>query len=147
MSLVLGTQPVLRFSKAGPVDIQGVSYEPKTIFFQKTITTAVSETNAVITLPAGSYITHALAICHTVADGNTRVSLGITTTSTSLIAFTNFSMATAGNYNTFTNGVYYHTAPTLMLTVGGTPVAGVARFAVEYYELGAMISQGLHFDL
>lgn len=146
MSLVRG-QPEIRFNKAGPMGLQGISYEPKVILVDKLLTTAEGADDF-LALPAGTYISDVLAVA---VDGTgvttAEVSLGITTATECLVAATQFNVQTDNNSFHFTTGYYLGAGGTLRLTVGGTSAAGAVRFAISYFELAGMAARGVHFNL
>lgn len=145
MSLVLGTQPSLRFSAAGPFGIQGVSYEPKVVLVEKAVTT--TSTDDFLVVPAGTYLSEVIAVCTDACSADTEVTLGTDGNADEFITTTAFSVETLYNSAHFTTGYYFGAADTLRVSVGGTVAAGAVKFALVFYELGAMSEQGAHFDL
>lgn len=146
MSIVTG-QPEIRFNKVGPMSLAGVSFEPKVILIDKAISTAEGYED-IMALPAGTYITDVFAVMTDgVGNTTTEISLGTTTSTEALIAATAFDAET--DHNSYHNGtgLYLGAGGTLRLTIGGTAAAGAARFVISYFELGAMATRGVHFDL
>lgn len=139
-------QPEIRFNMQGPMSLDGVSFAPKVIFVEKIITTAI-ENNDFIAMPAGTFITEALAVVTDACDANTEVTLGTDGTPDALITTTAFSVETVGNSAKFSTGLYLPSGDTLRIAVGGTPVAGAVRFVISYFELVAMAERGKHFNL
>lgn len=146
MAIQEGHQPEVRFHKVGPNSLAGVSYLPKSILIRKTWTTATEDDDFLVA-PSGMYIVGAYAVC-TSGTGNTttEVSLGQDGSAHSLIAYTNFSVETTGQFTYYNTGLYLPSGDTLRITVGGTPAAGEAEFVLSYYEFAAMTSNGIHFD-
>lgn len=147
-----GKQPEVRFSKVGPNSIQGVSFLPKTFFFEKLITSA--EDDDFWLAPAGVYIRQAFIRCDVALDGSGTVEIGTDGNPDGFVDTTGFDASSAGNVGTnlgsttaFAAGVYLAAADFIRLAVGGTPTVGKVSGFIEYYELDAMQTRGIHFDL
>lgn len=147
MSVVNSSQPQIRFSKAGPYGVEGVSWEPKVLAVEKTWSTA-SENEDFWTFPAKTFIKSVLAVCSDAGDANTLVAVGLDGSAQAFITQTAFTVQTVGNSAVYNTGYYSELADTMRITIAGTPVAGAARLIVEYYELGDMFdNHEPHFDL
>jgi len=147
MAVQNGSQPEVRFHKVGPNSIAGVSYLPKSILVKKVWGTQ-AESDDFLTLPAGSFITHAYAVC-TIGTGNAnvQVSLGLDGSTVAFIPYTNFTCQTAGQSYQFNTGTFLSAADTLRVTIGGTgAAAGEAIFVIQYFETAAMQSRGYHIE-
>lgn len=147
-----GKQPEVRFSKVGPNSIQGVSFLPKVFFFEKDINGA--EDDDFWQAPAGVYIRQAFIRCETALDGSGTVTLGTDGNPDGFVDTTGFDASGAGNTGTnlgsttaFKSGTYLAAADTIRLVVGGTPTVGKVSGFFEYFELDAMQTRGIHFDL
>lgn len=154
MSLVQNRQPEIRFSKAGPNGIQGISFVPKVVTFNKDSISGTSEDDF-WAAPAGTLITFASIVADVALDGSGTVELGTDGTADLLIDQTGFDPTGTGNFGsslastTATNqfGMYLAAADNIRLTVGGTPTVGAVSGIIEYYELAAMQERGIHFDI
>lgn len=144
MSIVAG-QPEIRFNVAGPFGMQGVSFVPKTIVIDKTITTAEGNED-VMSVPAGTFIgdVYAYAV-DGVANTTTEVSLGSTTSTQALLSA--FSPQNDGDATHTSTGLFFSAAGKLRLTIGGTAAAGKVRIVLSYFEIAAMAERGVHFNL
>jgi hypothetical protein len=143
---ILPGQPEIRFNKAGPYSIDGVSPLPKTITIKKTCSTALENEDFWVA-PAGTLITHVYALCLS-GSGNTttQVGLGQDGSTQSLITFTAFSMQTTGNFTNYTAGLYLPAGDTIRISVTGTPAASTAYFAIQYFDTAAMQARGVNVD-
>ena len=154
MSLVPGKQPSVRFSVAGPFGFQGVSFVPKVITFQKDAISGTSN-NDFWQVPAGSFISRVVVRADTELDGSGTVTIGTDGNPDLFIDTTDFDASTAGNWATNigsgtaagANGQYFAAADNIRLAVGGTPTQGAVSGYIEYFEVGAMVSEGIHFDI
>lgn len=146
MSLVQGSQPQVRFSKAGPYGLEGVSWEPKVVSIRKTWSTS-TENDDFWTFPAKTFISKVAAFVEDAGDANTLVAVGLDGSAQAFITQTAFNVSTVGNYAVYNTGYYSEAADTMRITIGGTPAAGVARVLVEYYELSDIFdSNSPHFQ-
>lgn len=143
---IVASQPEIRFNTAGPNGMEGISYLPKTIAIRKTVTTTV-ENDDFMTVPAGTYVVQATAVVLDAGDANTEVTLGTDGTPDQFITTTALNMQTVGNAAVWNTGAYFAAADVLRVAVGGTPVSAVVEFTLTYFELAAMLAQGVHFDL
>ena len=147
-------QPSIRFDLAGPYAMDGVSYEPKVLCFRKT-GIAGTENDDFVTLPAGTFIAQAFIACDTTVNNSGVVTLGTDGNPDALIDATDFDASAAGNSATNigsttavgANGLYLSAADTLRLATTGTATAGAVSGFIVYYELAAMKTNGIHFDL
>jgi len=147
MSVVNASQPSIRFSKAGPYGVEGVSWLPKVMTIEKVWTTA-TENEDFWTFPAGTFISRVIAVCTDAGDASTLVSVGLDGADHQFITETAFTVETVGNYTSWHVGYYSAAADTMRIAVLGTPVAGAAQIIVEYFELGDMFdNHEHHFDL
>lgn len=147
-----GKQPEVRFSKVGPNSIQGVSFLPKMFYFEKDITGA--EDDDFWLAPAGVYIRQAFMRIETALDGSGLVTIGTDGNPDGFVDTTGFDTGTIGNVGTnvgsttaFAAGVYLDAADTIRLAITGTPTVGKISGFLEYFELNAMQTRGIHFDL
>ena len=143
---VVQKQPEVRFNKTGPMSLAGVSYEPKVILIEKTVTTATGY-NDFLAVPPGTFIVEALAVVTDACSADTDVTLGTDGDPDALITATAFSTQTLGNFAKYSTGLYLPSGDILRVTVDGTPAAGAVQFTISYYELGAMAERGAHFSL
>lgn len=148
------SQPEVRFSKAGPNGQQGISYVEKVLAFKKESISGTSN-NDFWVAPAGVFITQAFLRVDTGVDGSGTVELGTDSNADALIDTADYTEATAGNYATNIGssnadnpeGLYLDAGDTIRLTVGGTPTVGAVSGFIKYFEVDAMLSQGVHFDM
>lgn len=147
-------QPEIRFDKAGPYSLDGVSFLPKVITIKKTITAAENED--FWTIPADTYISHVWAIVDTPLDAtDATFTVGIDGDADLFINGTDLVTSTAGNWasniggtSDGKDGAYFAAADVMRLAATGTTLtAGVVRVVVEYYELADMFTRGIHFNL
>lgn len=139
------SQPEIRFNTQGPMSMQGISFEPKVILLEKTITTAEGY-NDVLSVPAGTYVSDVFVVAlEGTANTTTEISLGSTSSTQALLSA--FSPETTNSAAHTSTGLFFGAAGALRLTVGGTAAAGKIRMAISYFELAAMADRGLHFDL
>lgn len=154
MPLVQNEQPEIRFSKAGPNGIQGISFAPKVITFNKDDISGTSD-NDFWAAPAGTLITFASIVADVALDGSGTAELGTDGNPDALIDTTGFDPTTTGNFGsslastTAANqfGLYLAAADNIRLAIGGTPTVGAVSGIIEYYELAAMQARGIHFDI
>lgn len=149
---VANGQPEVRFSKVGPHSFEGVSFEPKVMYFEKDITGA--ENDDFWTIPAETYVEQVFCRVETALDGSGTVTIGEDGNPDGFIDTTGFDCSSAGNMGTNlgttvanASGYYYHASDTMRIAVGGTPTEGKISGFIRYYELAQMASRGIHFDL
>jgi len=142
---IASSQPSVRFSKAGPYGIEGVSWVPKVITIEKEWSTD-TENDDFWLMPAGSFISKVVAVCSDAADTNTLVSVGLDGADHQFITETAFTVQTVGNYAVYNTGYYNTAADYMRIAVAGTPAAGAAQIMVEYFELAGMFASAHHFD-
>lgn len=153
MSQVKG-QPELRFSKAGPNGIEGISYGAKRFYFKKA-DIAGTTTDDFFVAPAGVYISLAVMRVDTTVNNSGVVTLGTDGDADALIDATDFDPSAAGNWGSnlgsttsaAATGLYLPAGDTLRLAITGTATTGAVSGFIEYYELDDMEDRGVHFDL
>ncbi len=153
MGLVQGKQPFVRFDKAGPYSFQGISFVPKVITFSKDAISGTSNNDFWIA-PAGTYILQVGVRCDTLLDGSGTVTLGSDANPDAFVDTTGFDASTTASFGTnigttvaAATGLYLPDGDTIRLAIGGTPTVGAVSGFITYFELGAMVSEGLHFDI
>lgn len=147
------SQPEIRFSKAGPNGQQGISYVEKVLAFKKESISGTSN-NDFWVAPAGVFITQAFMRVDTGVDGGGTATLGTDGDPDALIDTTDFTATTAGNWATnigsataaAANGLYLDAGDTIRLAIGGAPTVGAISGFIKYFEVDAMLAQGVHFD-
>lgn len=143
---VASKQPEIRFNLAGPMAMQGVSFEPKVIVVDKTIGTATGNDDF-MQIPAGAFINEIVAVVTSAGNANTTVSLGTDGDAEAFITSTALTMETANTFVKFSTGYYFAAADNLRIAVSDTPVASAVRFVISYFEFAAMAERGVHFNL
>jgi hypothetical protein len=153
MTLVQSKQPSVRFDAAGPFGFQGVSFVPKVITFNKDAISGTSN-NDFWAAPAGTYILQAFIRCDTGLDGSGTATLGTDGNPDAFVDTTGFDASSAGNTGTnvgttvaAASGLYLSAADNIRLAIGGTPTVGAVSGFIMYFEVGAMVDEGLHFDI
>jgi hypothetical protein len=153
MALVQGKQPSVRFDSAGPFGFEGVSFVPKVIFFRKDDISGTSN-NDFWAAPAGTYIAQVGVRCTTVLDGSGTVEVGTDGNPDAFVDTTGFDASTTASFGTnigttvaAASGLYLPSGDNIRLAIGGTPTQGAVEGFVVYYEVGAMASEGIHFDI
>lgn len=154
MSLVQNQQPEIRFNRAGPNGLQGISFSPKVITFKKDEISGTSD-NDFWAAPAGTFIALASIVADVALDGSGTATLGTDGNPDALIDDTGFDPTTTGNFGssmastTAANqfGLYLSAADNIRLAIGGTPTVGALSGHIVYYELAAMQLRGSHFDI
>lgn len=152
--LVQSKQPTIRFSKAGPYGLEGLSFAPKVITFSKT-GIAGTEDEDFWVAPAGTFIAQAFITVDTSVTNSGVVTLGTDGDPEALIASTDFDASTIGNYATnigstnATNpeGLFLNAGDTIRLATTGTADAGAVSGFLVYYEVDAMLGVGVHFEM
>ena len=147
-------QPEIRFSLAGPMAMQGISYVPKVLTFKKTAISGTSNDDFWVA-PAGTFILAAFIRADVELDGTPTVELGLDGDPDELIDTTDFDATTAGNSACSlgsttadgARGVYLEAADTIRLAVGGSPTQGELSGFIVYYEMDNILDEGVHFDL
>jgi hypothetical protein len=153
MSLVNGKQPSVRFDASGPFGFQGVSFVPKVVTFRKDAISGTSN-NDFFVAPAGVYVLQGAVRCETALDGSGTVTLGTDGNADALVDTTGFDASTTASFGTNigttvagASGLYLPAGDTLRLAIGGSPTVGAVSGFVMYYEVDAMIDEGIHFDI
>lgn len=154
MALKQGRQPEIRFDLAGPMGLQGVSFVPKVVTFQKEAISGTSEEDF-WAAPAGVFIAQAFIRADVALDGSGTVELGTDGNADALIDATDFDPTTldnsASNIGSATAvgaiGLYLAAGDNIRLTVGGTPTVGAVSGCIIYFEMEAMVDRGVHFTL
>lgn len=151
---IFAKQPEIRFNKAGPFDSGGVCYLPKILYFKKDEISGTSEDDF-WAAPAGTFIQFAGIAAITALDGAGTAELGTDGNADALISTTDFDASTVGNFassigSTVTAGaigLYLPDGDNIRLTIGGAPTVGEVAGFIQYVEMPAMESQGIHFDI
>lgn len=153
MSLVQGKQPSVRFDAAGPFGFQGISFVPKVITFRKDAIAGTSN-NDFWAAPAGVYVLQAFVRCDTGLDGSGTVELGTDGDPDAFVDTTGFDASAAGNFGTNigttvagASGLYLNAGDNIRLAIGGTPTVGAVSGFIQYFEVGSMVDEGIHFDI
>jgi len=154
MALVQNKQPSIRFDLAGPYGFQGMSFVPKVVTFRKDNISGTSN-NDFWQIPAGSFVAQAVMVCDTALDGSGTATLGTDGNPDAFIDTTDFDASSAGNSATNIGsataaaaaGLYFSAADNIRLAIGGTPTVGAVSGFIIYYEVPAMLSAGVHFDI
>jgi hypothetical protein len=154
MALKQGRQPEIRFDLAGPMGLEGVSFVPKVVTFQKEDISGTSEDDF-WAAPAGVFVTQAFVRADVALDGSGTVELGTDGNADALIDATDFDPTTINNSATNLGsataagaiGLYLAAGDLIRLTVGGTPTVGAVSGCIVYFEMEAMIARGVHFPL
>jgi hypothetical protein len=152
MSLVQGKQPSVRFDSAGPFGFQGVSFVPKVVTFKLEGISDTSD-NDFWAAPAGTFIAQAGIRVDTAVTGGT-VTLGIDGNPDAFVDTTGFDATTVDTFATnigttvaAAGGLYLAATDNVRLAVGGTPTQGAVSGFIVYYEMTAMVGEGVHFDI
>lgn len=151
---IQNSQPEIRFSKAGPNGQQGISYVEKVLTFKKESISGTSNDDFFVA-PAGVFITQAFIRADVELDGTPTVEVGTDGDPNALIDTTAFDATTAGNWGTNigsataagANGLYLEASDTLRIAIGGSPTQGEVSGFIKYFEMDAILEQGVHFDL
>lgn len=156
MALVQNKQPETRFDLAGPMGIQGISFLPKVVTFFKDAITATGNDDFWVA-PAGTFITQAFIRADLALDStDATATLGTDGDADALIDATDFDPKTTGNSASNIGsataagaiGLYLKDGDTIRLALAGAaPAAGALSGFLVYYEMGAMITRGKHFDI
>ena len=154
MALVQNKQPETRFNLAGPMGIQGISFLPKVVTFFKDAISGTSD-NDFWVAPPGTFIAQAFIRAHTALDGSGTATLGTDGNPDALIDSTDFTPTTIGNSASNIGsatavgaiGLYLKDGDTIRLAICGSPTVGALSGFLVYYEMGAMINRGKHFDI
>lgn len=154
MSIQSG-HPFLRFNRAGPHGVQGLTLVPKAFLAGFDITgTGVDD---FWTIPAGTFIQQVILNVETGLDEGATVEVGLDDNADAFIDTADFTDANAEAYATnigssnadYPKGLYVSASDLMRLTVAGTtaPTVGRVRVLVTYWELDAAeANPGLHFD-
>lgn len=154
MSLIQG-QPRIRYAEHfNPGDVSALSFEPKVITIEKTVTGA--ENWDFWAAPAGTFIQQVVAFIVTPLTGGTPTAeLGLDGDPDAFIDTTEFDISTAGNFGTnigstaatFPRGAYLPSGDILRMTLTGTELtAGKIRAVISYFEFGDMFNRGIHLQ-
>jgi hypothetical protein len=154
MALKQGRQPEVRFDLAGPMGMEGVSFIPKVVTFEKTGISGAGNDDF-WAAPAGCFISQAYIRADVALDSGGTVELGTDGDADALIDTTDFTATGLGNSASNLGsataagaiGLYLEAGDLIRLTVGGTPTVGAVSGCIVYYELDAMIDRGVHFSL
>lgn len=154
MALKQGKQPSVRFDLAGPYGFQGVSFVPKVVTFRKDNISGTSN-NDFWAAPAGTFIAQVFVRADTALDGGGTVTIGTDGDPDAFINTTDFTATGLGNSATNIGsataaaaaGLYLSAADNIRLAVGGAPTVGAVSGFILYYEMPAMLSDGIHFDI
>lgn len=148
MSLAPG-QPKVRFAgHFNPGDIAGLSYVPKTIAVEKTLSGSAAEN--IISMPALSFLKSVVAVVtETSASTDAAISVGVDGNTDAFITATDLTADTVGNFAVFSTGYFFTQADNLALEVTGHTVTnGEVKVIVEYFELAEMFEVGcVHVSL
>ena len=151
---VKAKQPSIRFNAGGPYAMSGVSFLPKIITFQKT-GIAGTENDDFVTFPVKTYIAQAFMEVDVAVTNSGVVTLGTDGDADALINATDFDAGTIGNSASNIGsataagavGLFLNAGDTIRLATTGTADAGEVSGFIVYYELSAMLEEGIHFEL
>lgn len=154
MALKQGRQPEIRFDLAGPMGLQGISFVPKVVTFQKEAISGTSDDDF-WAAPAGCFVSQAFIRADTALDGSGTCTLGTDGNPDALIDATDFDPTTinnsASNIGSATAagavGLYLAAGDLVRLAIGGAPTVGAVSGCIVYFEMEAMIDRGVHFTL
>jgi hypothetical protein len=150
-------QPTLRFKKVhapdwgdGVID-EGVSYAPKIVWFEFTMTSGSSATDFLY-VPPGTYVEEAVVVITEALDAGANMDLGTDGDKDALIDNTDITedaVGVADSSNTAPMGLYFSAGDNLRLSVEGTTNQGTVYVKLTMWNFIEMIAQGAHnsFDV
>lgn len=148
MSLAPG-QPKIRFAgHFNPGDIAGLSYVPKTIAVEKSLSGSQAEN--IISLPAKTFIKSVIGVVtETSASTDATILVGLDGNTDAFITGTALTADTVGNFAVFSTGYFLAASDILALEVTGHTVTnGEVKIVIEYLELAEMFQTGgVHVSL